>query len=157
MLFSCFKDPAGVIAKAFDFLNPDGYLELMDAALPIESVDDSLNGTALGEWCPKMIAGAKVLGKDWTCTTKYQEYMEDAGFVDVQVVKYQWPTNPWAKSPDQKILGRWLQQNLLDGVNGMSMAAFTRGLNMTAAEVELYLVDVRNDIKDRRIHAYVPV
>ena len=157
MLFSCFKDPAGVIAKAFDFLNPGGYLEAMDVVLPLESVDDSLTSTALGEWCPKLIDGANVLGKDWTCTKKYQKYMTDAGFVDVQVVEYKWPTNPWAKSADQKILGKWLQQNLLDGVSGMSMAALTRGLKMTAAEVELFLVDVRNDIKDRRIHAFVPV
>lgn len=157
MLFSCFKDPAGVIAKAYDFLNPGGYLEIMDVILPLESVDDSLQDTALGDWCPKLIAGAKVLGKDWTCTSKFHKYMADAGFVDIQVVKYQWPTNPWAKAPDQKVLGKWVQQNLLDGVSGMTMAALTRGLKMHPSEVELFLVDVRSDIKNRRVHAFAPV
>lgn len=129
----------------------------MDVKLPVEDVDGSLKGTALGEWCSKLIEGAHNLGKDWECTGKYYQYLLDAGFVDLQLVKYQWPTNPWAKSPEQKILGKWLQQNLLDGVSAMSMAALTRGLKMTAAEVELFLVDVRNDIKDRRIHAFIPV
>ena len=129
----------------------------MDVVMPLRSIDDSLEGTALGKWSPMLIAGAEVLGKDWTCTTKYEDYMRDAGFVDVQVVQFQWPTNPWPKLTDQKILGRWLQQNLLDGVNAMSMAALTRGLKMSPEEVELFLVDVRNDIRNRRIHAFAPV
>lgn len=129
----------------------------MDVVLPLQSVDDSLEGTALGKWCPMMIAGAEVLGKDWTCTPKYVNYMKDAGFVDLQLVVFQWPTNPWAKSPEQKVLGKWLQQNLLDGVSAMSMATFTRGLKMSPEEVEVFLMDVRKDIKDRRIHAFAPV
>ena len=157
MLFTCFRDPAGVITKAFNFLNPGCYLELMDVVLPLQCVDDSLKDTAFGKWCPLLIAGAEILGKDWTCTTKYEGYMIDAGFVDVQVEKCYWPTNPWAKSADQKVLGKWLQQNLLDGVSAMTMAALTRGLKMSPEEVELFLVDVRNDIRDRRIHAFFPV
>ncbi len=157
MLFSCFKDPAGVITSAFKALENGRYLEMMDVAFPLRSVDDSLKGTALGKWCSLLIAGAKALGKDWTCTSKYPKYFEEAGFIDVQVVRYHWPTNAWAKSEHQKILGRWLQQNLLDGVGAMSMAALTRGLQMSPAEVELFLVDVRNDIQDRHIHAYCPM
>ena len=146
-----------MIAKAFNFLEPGGHLEIMDVELPVKSIDDSLEDTALGKWSPKLITAAKNLGRDWKCTAKYEDYMTKAGFVDVQVVQFQWPTNPWPKSPEQKILGRWLQQNLLDGVNGMSMATLTRGLHMSPDEVELFLVDVRKDIKDRRIHAFVPV
>ena len=157
MLFSCFKDPAGVIASAFKALENGRYLEMMDVNFPLRSIDDSLKGTALGKWSTLLIEGAKALGKDWTCTSKYPQYFRDAGFVDIQIVKYQWPTNPWAKSEQQKILGRWLQQNLLDGVSAMSMAALTRGLKMSASEVELFLVDVRNDIQDRHIHAYCPM
>ena len=106
MLFSCFRDPAGFIAKAFSFLKSGGYLELMDVVLPLQCVDDSAEGTALGKWCPTMVAGAKVLGKDWTCTAKYLKFMEDAGFVTLQLVVFQWPTNPWAISPEQKCPGQ---------------------------------------------------
>ena len=156
-LFSCFKDPAAVIQSAYDALVPGGYLEFFDGLLPIECVDSSMDGTALGKWTPMCVEGAKNLGKDWTCTAKYKQYMKDAGFLDVKEIKYQWPTNTWPKSRHQKVLGMWFQQDLLDGIHGMSMAVFTRGLRMTPEEVELFLVDVRKDITDRSIHAFLPM
>ncbi len=129
----------------------------MDGVLPLRCVDDTMKGTALGEWCSMLIEGAAKLGKDWTCTSKFQQWMIDAGFVDVHLEPFSWPTNSWAKSPDRKILGKWFEQDLLDGVSAMSMATLTRGLRMSPEEVELLLVEVRNDIKDRRIHAFFPM
>jgi hypothetical protein len=45
---------------------------------------------------------------------------------------------------------------MLDAV-GASMAVLTRGLGMAPEKVEMLLMDVRKGIKDRRIHAYMPM
>jgi len=37
------------------------------------------------------------------------------------------------------------------------MAMMTRSLGMSAEEVQLLLVDVRRDAKDKSIHAYYPM
>jgi hypothetical protein len=37
------------------------------------------------------------------------------------------------------------------------MAVFTKGLGMSAAEVELLLTEVRNDINSGDLHIYIPM
>jgi hypothetical protein len=39
----------------------------------------------------------------------------------------------------------------------MAMAICTRGLKMSREEVELLLVNVKKDLKNTRIHAYLPM
>jgi hypothetical protein len=53
-------------------------------------------------------------------------------------------------------LGHWFQFGLLEGLNSMT-ALLTRGLGWSTKEVESLLVDVRRDIENRRLHAYVPM
>jgi hypothetical protein len=53
--------------------------------------------------------------------------------------------------------GIWTEQNFCNGLYGLSVALFTRGLGWTAEETEVFLVNVRKDLKDRRIHAYWPM
>lgn len=53
--------------------------------------------------------------------------------------------------------GMWTYENLGNGASGLSMALFTRALGWTQQEVELFLVDVRRDMKDRSVHGYWPL
>lgn len=48
----------------------------------------------------------------------------------------------------------WTYENLGNGASGLSMALFTRALGWRPEEVEVFLVDVRKQMKDRSIHAY---
>lgn len=43
------------------------------------SPDGTLAGTALEEWDRKLAEGAHALGKDWHRTSKYKQYLEEAG------------------------------------------------------------------------------
>lgn len=100
------------------------------------------------------------MGKDWNRVPRYKEYLEELGFVDVVERKFPCPIGPWAKGEKNKTLGVWGRANLLQGLGALSMAIMTRGLGMTPAEVELLLVDVRNDINkngDESIHVYAPM
>ncbi|KAF4777492.1 hypothetical protein HER10_EVM0002621 [Colletotrichum scovillei] len=59
--------------------------------------------------------------------------------------------------PHYKELGEWNLENFLEGIEGWSMAPLTRALQWTKEEVNVFLIQVRNDLKDRRIHAYTPL
>lgn len=54
-------------------------------------------------------------------------------------------------------LGAWNLENVEVGLQGLSMMLFTHVLGWSATEVEVFLVDVRKDLKNRKIHAYMPV
>ena len=51
----------------------------------------------------------------------------------------------------------WTLENFTSGLSAFSMAPFTRVLGWTKEEVEVFLVDVRREMNDRKIHAYWPV
>ena len=101
--------------------------------------------------------GSKALGKDWTRVSKYKTYLEGAGFEDVVEKRYEWPLGTWARGQRMKMLGAWYREDLLTGLQGMTLAVFTRGLGMPVEEIEQLLVSVREDIMSNRIHIYTPV
>lgn len=44
--------------------------------------------------------------------------------------------------------------NLVGGVQGLSLALFTKVLGWNPDELEVFLVDVRKDLSDRKLHGY---
>lgn len=50
--------------------------------------------------------------------------------------------------------GMWNFENLAGGLMGLSVATFTRLLGWTVEELEVFLVDVRKEMKDTSIHSY---
>jgi hypothetical protein len=129
---------------------------MQDADFPMKCVDDSLNGIALWKWNMLIEEGAKKVGKPWTRTNQYKGWMEEIGFVDIEEKILPWPINTWPKDTYLKLLGLWFQFDLLEGLNSTT-ALLTRGLGWSTEEVESLLVDVRKDIENRRVHAYVPM
>lgn len=81
--------------------------------------------------------------------------MEEIGFVDVEERRFAWPLNTWPKAKKDKLVATWMQEDLLTGLQGLSMGLLTRGLGWSTQEVESLLVDVRKDVKNRNIHAYL--
>jgi Methyltransferase domain len=154
LLMSCFKDHRRVLERAFDALAPGGYLEMQDADFPMKCVDDSILGTALWEWNMSILDGAEKAGRPWTRTKQYKGWMEEIGFVDVEEQILHWPSNTWPKDKHLKRLGLWFQHDLLEGLNS-TKAVLTRGLGWSNEKVEDFLVDVRKDIRNKRVHAYV--
>ena len=83
--------------------------------------------------------------------------MQAAGFVDIEERIYKWPQNWWPKDPKYKEIGMWTLANLDDGLEGLSLAYFTRGLGWSKEEVLAFLLDVRKDIRNLKIHACWPM
>ncbi|KAE8443785.1 hypothetical protein EG329_001379 [Mollisiaceae sp. DMI_Dod_QoI] len=154
LMISCFKDPRGVLEQAFKHLAPGGYLEMQDADFPMKAVDNSLEGTALWDWNMHIVQGAANAGRPWTRTKQYKPWMEEIGFVDVEEKLLHFPINTWPRDLHLKKLGLWFQHDLLEGLNS-TRAILTRGLGWSNEEVEVFLVNVRKDINNRKVHAYV--
>jgi hypothetical protein len=156
-LLTCFKDPGVVIKSAFDSLIPGGYLEFQDMVLPIRSIDNTLNGTALESWIDRTMDAAAKLGRCWKNSGNYVRYFEEAGFVGVVEKHFQWPVNTWPKGFRMKTLGSYWQEDMLRGLEALSMAALTRGAGLTKEQVMELITEVRKDIMNKGIHAYLHV
>jgi hypothetical protein len=129
----------------------------MQDTLTLTCIDSSGEGTQLMRWVGLMLEAATKLGRDWAKVNKYKGWMENAGFADVKEMRFAWPMNTWPRGKHYKTLSAWAGQNMKDGLEGFSMAALTRALGWTAEEVNVLLADVRRDLDDRNIHAYMPM
>lgn len=142
----------------FSNLLPGGWVEMQELSPPPRNDDGTQSPSdPLALWSQHMIKASRIIGQDLDNPDKYAQWMLDAGFVNVRQVMYKWPLNTWPKGTKEKTLGLWTMANALDGVSGFSMAVFTRILGWKPEEVELFLVGVKNDIRDKSKHNYYPV
>lgn len=155
-MMTCFSDPKAIIEKAFEACAPGGYLEMQDGVFPMYCHDHTLEGTSFDQWAKMCVEGAIKIGKPWTNAVHYKRWMEEAGFENVKEKIFEVPTSTWPKGKKQKELGMWFQADLMD-VLGATMAMFTRVLGWSMETWERFLVDVRKDVSNRAIHAYMPV
>lgn len=130
---------------------------MQDIYFKPHSNDGTTNGTTIQRFNDLIIEGAAKIGRDWHCTPKYATWFQEVGFEDVVENVLAWPVGTWPKGKKQKTMGLWTMTNALEGAPAIGMALLTRTLGMPAEEVELLLMDLRKDIKDRSIHSYFPV
>ncbi|KAL8305345.1 hypothetical protein RB597_003803 [Gaeumannomyces tritici] len=141
--------------QAYDNLSPGGYIELFEPNYPIGSDDNSLPAdSALLRWSRLWQEGAAKSGLQLLTAEQHKAVLEQAGFVNIVERNFKWPLNTWPKDPKYKELGSWVYEVTSSGLQAMTMALFTRVLGWSAEAVELFLVDVRKDVGNRRYHAY---
>ncbi|KAF4954314.1 hypothetical protein FGADI_5337 [Fusarium gaditjirri] len=158
MVLGCFTDFPQIVKVAFDNLEPGGYLELQDMSLPARSDDGTLDPESyLSKWCRSCFEAGQNLGRPVFPTTEYKNYLAAAGFDDIVEVQKKWPTNPWPRDKKFKELGAWACANIAGGLDGLSLAYFTRGLGWSTEETRVFCAHVRKDLQNPRIHAYWPM
>ncbi|GJC84135.1 putative methyltransferase tdiE [Colletotrichum liriopes] len=112
---------------------------------------------SLVKWINLLLGASEKLGRPYIEIPPLKHLLEEIGFVDVELGLNKWPSNDWPKDPKYKEIGLTQCENILSGLEGFTMAPFTRVYEWTPEEVNVFLIDVRKDIKDRSIHAYWPV
>lgn len=108
-------------------------------------------------WAENIMSATKKLGRSADAPKYYQENLHNAGWTDITVVPDLWPINRWPRDRRCKELGHWSLANIGGGLQGFSLALFTRQLGWTTEEVEVFLVDVRKDVNNPAIHGYWPM
>ncbi|KAJ0107682.1 hypothetical protein J7T55_010288 [Diaporthe amygdali] len=156
-MVTCFKDGRSIVQHIYDNLAPGGYFELQDPCMPLRCDDGSMDGTALGEWNRLMDEGMLRMGKDLRGNLEWGRYMREVGFEGVVEKHAACAFNTWPRGDKNKLIGAMCCQNLLEGVQSMSLALFTRVLGMSSEEVLSFLVDVKKDLMNRKIHSYCGV
>ena len=126
--------------------------------IPVRSDDGTLPpDCALSRWCSLMLQAGQLCGRPDSVAPRCKSLMLEAGFVDVVELQFKWPTNPWPADKRMKELGMWHQVNQADGLEGATMAMFTRVLGWTQLQVQEFVVEVKKNTRDRSIHAYWPL
>jgi len=106
------------------------------------------------EWTKYSDDAAMEANRPMRIANKFKRWYEAAGFVDVQEKVFKVPVNGWPRDKHLKTLGMMSEENWLSGLSAFSMGHFSRILNWSKPEIEVYLVNIRKAIQDKHIHAY---
>lgn len=139
-------------------LAPGGWIEQIEFDVRVRSDDGSLPpDSVLAGWGDNFIGCAARAGRPLTTQETMRASIEAAGFVDVHERLYKVPMGPWAKDKLLKEVGLLNLQHWKSGLEGYAMWLLTKfgaPSPWTKDEVEVYLVNVRKELMDSRIHAY---
>ncbi|PNP50720.1 hypothetical protein FNYG_15935 [Fusarium nygamai] len=155
----CWSDFETQIAEqAFNALEPGGWLESQETdCIPLCDDDTFDRNGPVATWCNELIVAADQLQRPAILGSKLKEIYERVGFVDVHQRVFKMPINGWAKDSRLKQVGWMWADSLLDGLSGFSYQLLNKAFERTSAQIEVSLIDVRRDIMNTRIHAYMHV
>jgi len=129
---------------------------MSDMILPVVSDDGTVKPTSYLMRLSEMSTEAAArLGRRMDLAPQYAAMLEAAGFVDITVRRFKWPSNVWPRDKKHKEMGRWNFVNMNDGLEGLSMALLTRAFGLSREETEEICAGARKEILDVRIHAYL--
>jgi hypothetical protein len=138
-------------------LKPGGWIELQELEFVTYCDDGTMKDDFLVTKFLNLVKdGLAVFGIDLLGMIKNAQNLRDAGFVNVEEKIFKIPLGVWPKNKTMKLIGLYLRSVIYDGLQGVSLGPFTRGLKWTPEEVEVFLIDVRKALMDSTIHSYIP-
>ncbi|KAK3368361.1 S-adenosyl-L-methionine-dependent methyltransferase [Podospora didyma] len=153
-----FANNKEIVKKVYDQLEPGGWFEAQDMAVPFGCDDGTLTPDShLSTWCERLMESMEAFGRPLTAAQNWKAYMEEAGFEDVVEKVYKWPTNAWPLDRKYKTLGEWVLYNMDQVLEPAIMAPGTRALGWTREEAIILAAMARKDLRNPRIHAYWPI
>ncbi|KXH33417.1 methyltransferase domain-containing protein [Colletotrichum nymphaeae SA-01] len=158
MMNSSVNDWKEYIDKCFKNLTPGGWLELNEIDIAPLSDDGTLKPEhSISRTVGLLQEASEVFGRAYQDVKQLKSMLIEAGFTDVTMQHFKWPTNPWPKEARHKELGAWNNENLAQGWEAICMAPLTRALEWTREEVIVLMAENRKDFADRNIHAYFSI
>ena len=158
MMAGSFTDNGAVVQKAYEHLEPGGYYEAQDMALPLGCDDGTLKKDSdLWIWMGLVMESMEKLGRPVVSAQQWKPLMEQCGFEDVSQIIYKWPINRWPRNKKYKDLGMWSLANMDSALEPSSLAPLTRALGWSREEVLVLVSKARKVLRDTSVHAYWPM
>ncbi|SLM33355.1 S-adenosyl-L-methionine-dependent methyltransferase-like [Lasallia pustulata] len=155
LLIGAISDWSSLIRKAYSHLRPGGYVEVQEIDPRMTSDDDSLHPDNISSvWSTLICEASENYGRPIPRATEYKYWLEEAGFAEIRETIYKRPTNTWPKNKQLKEVGKFQLVNYTEGLEGLSVGLFTRGLQWQPAEVQVLVAKVKTELKNKNIHSY---
>ncbi|KAI9759715.1 MAG: hypothetical protein M1840_003100 [Geoglossum simile] len=149
------RDMERLLEQCYKHLKPGGWVELQDGEARPSTDDGSLTSDhALWKWVDHLEKASIQAGRKISIAPVQKCLITGAGFNNIKEEVYKTPIGTWPKRVDLKEIGKYTKAVLLEGLDSYSLALFARVLEWELARVHLLLAEVRNDLKDPKIHAY---
>ncbi|KAK3903142.1 Trans-aconitate 2-methyltransferase [Staphylotrichum tortipilum] len=151
------RDWPRLIDQAYRHLKPGGWIEFHCVTGILQCDDNTLApDSPMRKFSDALAESTAIFGTPIDDPLRWKGWFEARGFEDVTQAVYKMPCNPWPKDQRLKLIGAFEMENLLYGLSGMVTRLFSKALKWSPEQVQVFLVDVRREIKNRNVHAYWP-
>ncbi|PGH13947.1 hypothetical protein AJ79_03362 [Helicocarpus griseus UAMH5409] len=148
------QDWPKLVKQCFDNLKHGGWVEFQDYDTPPHSEDGTVKPdnnvvkmiNLLGEACDKA-------GRELNPGPKLEQWVKDAGFVNVNHRILKLPVGTWPKDKQLKQIGAFMTMQYTEGIDAVTNVPFTQSLGWKKSEVEVFNAKVKADALDRNVHA----
>ncbi|OCK79493.1 methyltransferase [Lepidopterella palustris CBS 459.81] len=150
------KDWGALYSQAFENLVPGGWFEIQefDVWFHSQHPDGLAEDSAVMRW-QKLIDDASVqIGKRLNCAAELNTRLEKSEFEDVRCQVIKVPIGVWPKDLKLRLLGFYLQNQMSDAIEAVTLAYLTRVLKWTEQETKVLIAHVRNEFNDNSTHLY---
>lgn len=130
---------------------PGGWVEFQDYDLHYYT---STNGTfekdgPMMQWAKHIAASVEKYGIEPSPGGKLEQWVKDAGFVNVVAKVLPVPMGTWPKDKRLKEIGAFNLISVLDNLEGITLRALQASLGWSADEVKVLCAQVRAVLKDK--------
>ncbi|KAF4950541.1 hypothetical protein FSARC_13152 [Fusarium sarcochroum] len=153
-LFGAIKNWNALFKEAYNAVKPGGWVESCESEPMTHSDDGTITNdgsTALGgTWDKMFIEGGKITGSSLSVLSEdlQMKAMKEAGFV---------PFGSWPKDPKMAEIGQYAKLSLESDLVGYSQLIWHEVLKWPADEYQVFLMQVRKDLKNKKLHPYFKV
>lgn len=138
-------------------MTPGGWIELQDFDATYTSDDGTLTPkNDLSKWSEIFYASMESINRAVRPCGMLRSHAEAAGFINIREVKLKVPLGPWPKDPELKEIGMMNLVQTLDGLEAFSLKTL-EAAGWSQMETEVFLANVRREIKSNQCHTYVPL
>lgn len=150
------RDWGRIFHQSFEALKPGGWVEYQEAELIF--VPDAASpkpNPEMSSLSNDVQDAALRIGVDIRQAHSWKEKIESAGFVNHRMEEMRWPLGPWSEDEKEKAIGKMNQLNMLNGIEGLSLAYLVRIRNEAAEEVKERLKRVKEEMRDPDVWMYM--
>ncbi|KAF8470729.1 S-adenosyl-L-methionine-dependent methyltransferase [Kalaharituber pfeilii] len=148
-------DWAKLHRQIYEHLVPGGYVEMKGVDSHFYSDDGSLApDDPLLQWQQLMNSAADKFGRPISTVPRFKSQLECAGFEDVVEIVVKTPLGVWPAEKHFKEVGLYFREAMFEGIEGISLALFTRVLGWNVERVLQLLEKVKAAMKNKKVHVY---
>ncbi|KAL9050620.1 MAG: hypothetical protein Q9162_006516 [Coniocarpon cinnabarinum] len=143
------------VRALYGHLKPGGYVEQLEMSVVPKSDDGSVApDSKFADWGRTSLDAGDAFGKTLRIVDESKQLMRAAGFEDVTEIRWKLPLGGWCSDAKFKELGKWNQLHWDQSLETWSLYLFTNYLGWSYEKVMVYVAAMRQQLRNRRVHAY---
>lgn len=116
-------------------------------------LDEYAQRSAVKRYIDLVVVGAESQGINVDGFSNMEAMLAKKGFENIEVKHFKWPLGTWARGAYYRNLAAMLKQNFVMVLEALALRPLAH-LGWSADEIQIFLAEVRNELRENKVNAY---